>query len=70
MGVNGSMPNVFVAVFSLFGNHVVEVLGVTCTSIILDVFSAVLVPVPLCLWYWGDTIRVWSFTKIPVNVLK
>jgi hypothetical protein len=65
MDVNGSMRSIFGAAFPLFANQMVQALGVARTTIILDSFSAALVLVPICFWYWGDQIRSWSSAKVP-----
>lgn len=60
MGVNGAMRSVFGAVFPLFARQMVRALGVAWTTSILGSVCVVLVPVPVCFWYWGERIRGWA----------
>lgn len=60
MGVNGAMRSVFGAVFPLFARQMVRALGVAWTTSILGAVCVVLVPVPVCFWYWGERIRGWA----------
>ncbi|KAK9619174.1 hypothetical protein V6Z98_007051 [Aspergillus fumigatus] len=64
MGINGSMRSVFGAVFPLFANQMVGALGVAKTTTVLAAVSVMLVPVPVCFWYWGSRIRAWSSAEV------
>ncbi|PWY96722.1 putative MFS transporter [Aspergillus sclerotioniger CBS 115572] len=60
MGVNGAMRSIFGASFPLFATQMFVGLGVAEATSVLGAVCVALVPVPVCFWWWGATIRVWS----------
>ncbi|PYH42427.1 putative MFS transporter [Aspergillus saccharolyticus JOP 1030-1] len=64
LGVNGAMRSVFGASFPLFASAMFHGLGVAYATTILGAVCVALVPVPVCFWYWGGRIRVWSEGRV------
>ncbi|RAL07379.1 MFS transporter [Aspergillus homomorphus CBS 101889] len=64
LGINGSMRSIFGASFPLFASQMFHGLGVAYATTILGAVCVALVPVPVCFWYWGRRIRMWSAGKV------